>query len=56
MLVKLSGGAFSGASDFGFDKARVEQLEGELLDLAQDGVQVVVVVGGGNIFRGRLAE
>ena len=56
VLVKLSGGAFSGAAEFGFDKAAVDLLAGELLTVTQLGVQVGVMVGGGNIFRGRLAE
>ena len=55
VLVKLSGGAFAGADDFGIEKAAVEVLADELLALTGAGVQVAVMVGG-NIFRGRLAE
>jgi uridylate kinase len=52
----LSGGAFSGQADFGFDRAAVDLLADELLSLTQLGVQVAAMVGGGNIFRGRLAD
>lgn len=56
VLVKLSGGAFAGAADFGIEKLAVDQLATELLAVHQQGVQVAVMVGGGNIFRGRLAD
>jgi uridylate kinase len=56
VLVKLSGGAFSGPADFGFDKAAVDLLADEILDVRRRGVQVAIMVGGGNIFRGRVAE
>ena len=54
VLVKLSGGALSGSAEFGFDKSAVDFLADELVELADLGVQVAVVAGGGNIFRGRL--
>src|ERR671936_308980 len=56
VLVKLSGGAFSGAEDFGFDKTAVDLLADEILEVTRLGVQVAIMVGGGNVFRGRLAE
>jgi uridylate kinase len=56
VLVKLSGGAFSGQAEFGFDRAAVDLLADELISLTRLGVQVAVMVGGGNIFRGRLAD
>ena len=56
VLVKLSGGAFSGPADFGFDKDAVDLLADEILDVTRLGVQVGIMAGGGNIFRGRLAE
>jgi hypothetical protein len=56
VLVKLSGGAFSGPAEFGFDKTAVDLLASELMEVAQVGVQLGVVVGSGNIFRGRLAD
>src|SRR3982074_167037 len=56
VLVKLSGAAFSGPAEFGFDKRAVDLLAGELLEVVRLGVQPAVMVGGGNIFRGRLAD
>jgi uridylate kinase len=56
VLLKLSGGAFAGDEGFGIDKATVDQLADQILSVASLGVQVAIMVGGGNIFRGRLAE
>ena len=56
VLVKLSGGAFSGPAEFGFDKDALDLLADEIIGVAELGVQVAVMVGGGNIFRGRLAD
>jgi uridylate kinase len=50
--VKLSGEALLGSSDYGIDPAVLKRIAGELQDIIQMGVQVAVVVGGGNIFRG----
>ncbi|MFV2031150.1 MAG: UMP kinase [Gammaproteobacteria bacterium] len=52
LLVKLSGEALMGKNEFGIDPTIVGNLAGELRDLQQAGVEVGVVVGGGNIFRG----
>jgi uridylate kinase len=52
ILVKLSGEALLGASDYGIDPAVLKRIAGELQDIIQMGVQVAVVLGGGNIFRG----
>ncbi len=56
VLVKLSGGAFSGGAAFGVEQHAVEHLAEGILALHRLGVQVAVMVGGGNIFRGRVAE
>lgn len=56
VLIKLSGGAFSGSADSGFDKDCVDLLAEEILAVSRQGAQVAVMVGGGNIFRGRLAD
>lgn len=56
ILVKLSGGAVAGAGDFGFDPGRLEHIAGEVLSVVEMGIQVSIVIGGGNIFRGSLAE
>jgi uridylate kinase len=52
VLVKLSGEALLGAGDYGIDPAVLKRIAGELQDIAQMGVQLAVVIGGGNIFRG----
>src|SRR5258707_5936116 len=52
ILLKLSGEALAGAATFGIDAERVRSLAREIADVAAAGVQVGVVVGGGNIFRG----
>src|SRR5512140_1272321 len=52
ILLKLSGEALAGTATFGIDADRVRSLAREAADVAAAGVQVGVVVGGGNIFRG----
>jgi uridylate kinase len=52
ILLKLSGEALAGGAAFGIDAERVKQLGREISDVAAAGVQMGVVVGGGNIFRG----
>jgi uridylate kinase len=52
ILLKLSGEALAGTATFGIDADRVRTLAREVADVVAGGVQVGVVVGGGNIFRG----
>lgn len=52
VLLKLSGEALMGDLNYGIDPMVVEQIAQQLADLIADGVEVAVVVGGGNIFRG----
>jgi uridylate kinase len=52
ILVKLSGEALMGGGDYGIDPAVIKRIAGELQDIMAMGVQVAVVIGGGNIFRG----
>ena len=52
ILLKLSGESLAGSATFGIDADRVRSLGREIADVAAAGVQVGVVVGGGNIFRG----
>src|ERR1035438_2444476 len=52
ILLKLSGEAMAGQGSFGIDPERVKGLAKEIAAIAQHGVEVGVVVGGGNIFRG----
>ena len=52
ILLKLSGEVMAGAATFGIDADRVRQLATEVAEVARAGVQLGIVVGGGNIFRG----
>jgi uridylate kinase len=52
ILVKLSGEALLGQADYGIDPAMLKRVAGEIRDAQALGVQVAVVIGGGNIFRG----
>jgi uridylate kinase len=52
ILLKLSGEALAGGAPFGIDAGRVKGLAREIADVSAAGVQVGMVVGGGNIFRG----
>jgi uridylate kinase len=56
VLVKLSGGALAGSAGWGFDPKALNHIADEVLSLHQIGVEVGVVVGGGNIFRGELGQ
>ncbi|HZL56883.1 MAG TPA: UMP kinase [Bryobacteraceae bacterium] len=52
ILLKISGEAMAGPQSFGIDPDRVKDLAAEIAAVAQRGIQVGLVVGGGNIFRG----
>jgi len=52
ILLKLSGEALLGREDFGIDPLILRRMASELREVVELGVQVGVVVGGGNIFRG----
>jgi uridylate kinase len=52
VLLKLSGEALAGGEAFGIHAERVKSLAREVADVAAAGIQIGVVVGGGNIFRG----
>lgn len=52
ILLKLSGETMAGAGTFGIDPERVKSLAAEVGAIAQKGLQVGLVIGGGNIFRG----
>jgi uridylate kinase len=55
-LIKLSGEAFMGRFEFGIDPETVNVIADELTAVIDLGVQVAIVVGGGNIFRGMAAS
>jgi uridylate kinase len=52
VLLKLSGEALSGDRDFGIDQERIESLSDEIADVHASGIELAIVVGGGNIIRG----
>jgi uridylate kinase len=52
ILLKLSGEALMGKSEFGIDPAVLDRLAKEVSEVVQSGVQVGLVIGGGNLFRG----
>ena len=56
VLLKLSGESLAGGAAFGIDAERVKELAGEIAAVGQTGVQIGIVVGGGNIFRGISAK
>ena len=56
ILLKLSGQAVSGSEDFGFDPNALEHIAEQVLALHAEGVEVSIVIGGGNIFRGNMAS
>ena len=52
ILLKLSGEALLGSADYGIDPKVIGRLARETLEVQRKGVQVGIVIGGGNIFRG----
>ncbi len=57
VLLKLSGEALMGSLDFGIQPAMMSRVAGEIAEVADMGIEVALVIGGGNIFRGQgLAE
>ena len=56
ILLKLSGEALMGEKQFGIDNNRLMQYAYEIKDVIDSGIQIGIVVGGGNIFRGLQAE
>ena len=52
IVLKLSGEALAGGGSFGIDPERVKGLAAEVAEVAQTGIQIGLVVGGGNFFRG----
>jgi uridylate kinase len=52
ILLKLSGEALMGEDAFGINRNTIETIVGEIAQVARMGVEIGVVIGGGNIFRG----
>lgn len=56
VLIKLSGGALADQTGNSFNSKRLEHIANEILSIVDLGIEVSIVIGGGNIFRGHLAE
>lgn len=56
ILLKLSGEALMGEKNYGIDIDRVAQYAREIKDVHNEGVEIAIVIGGGNIYRGLSAE
>lgn len=56
ILLKLSGEALMGDNQYGIDASRLEQYVKEIKEVKDLGVEIAIVIGGGNIFRGVQAE
>jgi len=56
ILLKLSGEALMGDKQFGIDNNRLDNYATEIKQLHDEGVEIAIVIGGGNIFRGVQAE
>lgn len=53
VVLKISGEALAGTGGYGFDQGLITQIADEIIALTKAGVEVGIVVGGGNIWRGR---
>ncbi|MFM7684280.1 MAG: uridine monophosphate kinase, partial [Bacteroidota bacterium] len=56
ILLKLSGESLMGKKQFGIDNERLAQYAKQIKEIVDQGVEVAIVIGGGNIFRGVQAE
>jgi len=56
ILLKLSGESLMGGKQFGIDHLRLSEYAEQIKEIQEMGVQVAIVIGGGNIFRGIQAE
>jgi len=52
VLLKLSGEALMGDQEYGLDPARISALAGEIVEIQEESVELAIVVGAGNIYRG----
>src|SRR5690349_1738888 len=52
VLLKLSGEALMGDDSYGINRATIERIVGEIAQVVALGLELAVVIGGGNIFRG----
>ena len=56
VLLKVSGEALMGERDYGLDPLMIERIAGEIQSVHDLGVELCLVIGGGNIFRGLSGE
>ena len=56
VLLKLSGESLGGPAGKGIDEGRLSEYAGEIADAVKSGLQVSIVIGGGNFWRGRQAD
>jgi len=56
ILLKLSGEALMGEKEFGIEPKRIQQYAKEVCEMAAAGVEISIVIGGGNIYRGVNSE
>lgn len=56
ILLKLSGEALMGNSDYGIESERLQLYAAEIKQIVDKGIEVAIVIGGGNIYRGMRAE
>ena len=56
ILLKLSGESLMGEQQYGIDIHRVAQYAKEINELHAQGIEIAIVIGGGNIYRGLSAE
>jgi len=54
VLLKLSGEVLMGNSGYGIDPSTINRLASELIEVRESGVDLAIVIGGGNIFRGNM--
>ena len=55
VLLKLSGEALMGPAEFGLDAETIDTLARELVDVHSTGLELALVIGGGNVYRGMKA-
>src|SRR4051812_36436460 len=53
ILLKISGEALSGDREFGFDYERLHEITNQVIEVSKKGIQVIIVIGAGNIWRYR---
>ena len=56
ILLKLSGESLMGSKQFGIDNQRLTNYAAEIKEIHEQGIEIAIVIGGGNIFRGVQAE